>query len=264
MKFFKLFLLVLCLFVIIGLEAPLRAQENADAILKKAAFSIQELNSFQDEYVVYITGVPKMTDDTILNTSIAFKKPDKIKIKTIDLKKKEAVLCDDGVNLWSYISDMGKYKKEKSLKRFPFYNDISPNLARYFGDSLYLNLLLSKDPYQDLMKYVKSSKVLEENILYDKPVYILELQQIIKGMPPLPDKEIPATLKLWIDKKNYMILKSEYVIKAIDWTGREFGRTIIMEEHPLIKINKTINEDMFKFSPPEGAKEAEYLIKEIF
>lgn len=264
MKFFKLFLLMLCLFVITGLKLPLLAQENADAILKKAAFSLQRLDSFQDEYVVYITGVPKITDDTILKINIAFKKPDKIKIKTINLKKKEAVLCDDGVNLWSYISDMGKYKKEKTLERLPLYDNISPNLARYFGDSLYLNLLLSKDPYQDLMKYVKSSKVLEENVLYDKPVYVLELQQILKGIPPLPDKEIPAAVKLWIDKKNYMILKSEYVMKAIDWTGREFGRTIIMEEHPSMKINKTINEDMFKFSPPENAKEAEHLIKEIF
>lgn len=226
-------------------------EENVKDILRKIAYSYKKLNSLTDTFKI-LASIPAIKEKSELSFNVAFKKPNKILIEAKNQEEEELLLASDGKNLYTYVSTLKAYKKEKAPRKIPHEKNMEPQIANNFTISITISLILAENPYKELIESVTAAKPAKIERLYDKDVYFIEMEQKLKG--PEGIGHTPSTLKLWIDKENYIILKSECVIEMLISATGEKTHMFILEEHPEIKVNEKVDDNIFKFIPPKNTK----------
>lgn len=243
----KIVLLILCLLL---WSQFVRAEEEAERILKQAAFAYQKLDTYRDNFTAVLT-IPATFSEMPLSVMVAFKRPNKIIVESKGPMGKD-IICSDGKNMWTYSSLLNAYRKEKAQRKLPVKKNLDPMIASAVKSSICLDLILSEDPYQTLMEGVKTAKLLGSEEIYGRPTYLIEMEQETEG--PFGEERVPSRLQLWIEKENYLILKSKIYLEVIVPGSKEKSLIIVTEEHPGMKVNEEIADFIFTFTPPLGAR----------
>ena len=210
---------------------------DLEAILKHAQDAYSNLKSCEVQAVVVNkTWGPDFEQTFRAKLVIAVEQPGKFRVEASGMGGSTTV-CD-GTNTWSYQSVMKKYTKS-GLDQ-PFRKAIASGLS----SALYVNTMGDS---------AKSAKLLrEEDIPIDgspHSCYLVELPN--SGMPPM----VHGSIKYWIDKTTYLVLKSESEQHFKNWppTGADADMSQIATVESL-KIDEPVPAALFTFTPPTDAK----------
>jgi len=173
---------------------------------------------------------------------------------------KLSVLPEEEYNRIHIISDGNEiyifdpFANEYTVKKAPdslgsLLQDVAPFYAQTGGGPMVLFSFFSDDPYEEILKDVKSVKILEDKDLDGIPAYHLLFQQ--------DGPEGSFDIHIWIEKERKLLLKSFFELSQSMGAGRGTKQTIrFEEEHRDIQIGVSLPATSFLFQPPEGSTEA--------
>ncbi len=186
-------------------------QMSAEDIAKKMQEKWKEIKDYSGVQSISVTMFGKKTS---AEYDFVFKKPNKFWM--LD-KTHKMLTVSNGKKIWSYD------EKNKTVIVMNITSNFQAFSINYSG--------IIRDI---LNKY--DVKLLGDGNVAGRECYVISLK---------PKKgEINETIKMWIDKKFWMPLKTEISMKGMN----------IVTEYKKLKINTGVSDDLFEFKPPEGVK----------
>jgi len=244
-------------------------QINPNAILDKMHKVYADANSYQDTGVVETIMDFVNRKQTMTKTfSIAFKRPNNIKIEWIDTmfggQKNRSVLWSDGKQTQIFWEQLNQVQKSESLMM-----GIAAATGVSGGAAHTVPSMLLEDLKMPALSVLTNVKLLREEVFEGVPCFVLV------GKHPAG-----VDYTLWIGKGDYLLRKLEYFVKSnIEMMkAAESELDKINKEHEIsmpdtskmpdfsitnrqiyrdIKLNEIIPNALITFSPPENAKQVD-------
>jgi len=207
------------------------ANDNITQIMREVKKKTSLINSYQVDYELKV-----MKEGRVVNSigHMEFDEPDKfyIKVEILELEGEKQMLISDGHTMWEYLPDIEvatklrldelKSKEKESAEE---YVDQRQDIRKPFSSMK-----------NESLKFIK--KITENN----KDIYIIEGE-------PQDDVRQEAAVdiirgKIWIDATTGLP-------KKVIWYDTN-GTPAINQVFKNARINVKIDEDIFKFTPPEG------------
>lgn len=276
-------------------ETQAQAQQpNVNLLLRKSAVAYQELDTYQDVAVMQFEfggeGMGQMNDmmsqmgDMMkMQMDFAYQNPKNVKMD-IQHSMYSGTTIVDGSTVVQYIGSMMGQPLNQYVEKPLEDGDIikalksMSEMGGQSGDNMGIvyTMMVSDNPLASFSETIKAVTYEGEGtVQYQagenqnemKEVHILggEMDAAALGMPGLD-----ATAKIYMDKINHLIYK---VDTFIDFDMAEAMKNVpenmrgnapagkmkitATMDHTRIKVNEPIPEDIFVFTPPEGATKAE-------
>jgi outer membrane lipoprotein-sorting protein len=219
------------LLVLLPCGAFAQTQTDVADILKKVGETYQAASEY--ELVVDFTPHEGAVTDGAMHALFAFKPPNKYRAEGrwpgMGMGPGDSVAVHDGVNLWFYMPKENQYGSISGDK-------LTPDAPGDLGDASpeFMNLALQSG-FARMANQAKNGKLLrEESIVVggsSASCYVIQGQ--IDGHDGT----------LWVDKNRFVILRADTAEGKMVFTT--------------IKLNEPLPDDLFKFTPPPGAKKVE-------
>jgi hypothetical protein len=190
--------------------------------------------------------------------------PDKVWMRTLDVKTGTLEFIGDGSSLHTYIGENNSYKTQTvpgGLKQQ--LGAIEKNTPQLFSP---ISILLNSEP----SRLVQSARIIDSARILGKDAYVITGKVAPGAMrafgegTKLADEMTPvnANVKLWLSKLDYTLLQVEV---DLSWKGSHKPRgsqvaikdpaVHFIERTVAVVPNPTYTADAFEFKPPTGAKE---------
>lgn len=259
------------------------AQPNAQDILKKVSNKLVKAESYQFEgqtsFEMKSEGIQIKVD---LPFVIAQNKEGKYKIEMrIPILGKIQMVCD-GKNEWMYFDFDKEYSKKPFVK-----NEGTESLAQIASALQMFGLPLADATGTNTNSDVKTANILREETVNvngnDVACYVIEVEYdlsknplagvadaLMESKPGEAEadaklqklqkafKEGTSKMTMWIDKENAVIVRHQSTGGLLGNLLGAFGNGTeanILTDMQIVKLNETLPESLFIFTPPADAKE---------
>ncbi len=241
---------IIIFIILITLAVRVDAQVSAGEILERVINLYSNLKTYQDSTKVIISLTSQGIENKVSYISDVFiDKPNKFFIKSRS-EIYGRTLISDGRNMWLHIPSMNKYIENNAPVNLENILTVDLNNITTMGSRQFL-LFLFFNKENKFLKEIAASTYGEE-IINERFVDIIDL------------KNKTLNIQLWVDRENNTIIKiSLDATSIIKNQQKEMGvepaeiKMIYQEIHSNICVDKEINNDIFKFAPPEGATPAD-------
>ena len=233
--------LVLIAATALGADTP----PDGKTLLKESGDALHSAQSYILEQAVVVEISGGMESKLEMPVKVAASNPDKLRIES-NGPAGNTLIVSDGENTWMYLGPLKQYTKTAAASSpDALLKSINPGIADMLGD------FKSIDPYSSVT--VTSEEALEmDGGHFDCFVVEAKLNNVLI---PGPMMLSGGVMKMWIDKRTKLTLKqtASATMRGGKLTGpARMNQTVKMLS---LKLNEPVPESMFRFTPPEDAKE---------
>ncbi len=256
---------LLCVVWIVGLgttavadDEPVKFKDYsrvAEMTVEKFLRAVDKLSAYSDEAVIKMETGVSMMQQPDQKVSFAYAKPRRFRIRT-----QQHDICSDGKELTVHMSGMRRYTVS------PLDEDISKQVSRYIGTRGMsfgiAELILAKDARKTFAEMFEDMDAAGYERI-DEDRCMLLSGSMSKTVMGIDDANLPVTL--YLRERDMMLMRAE--VDLIELLKKQFdsedGMIMPFKEYKMIydvrelHINEPIDEDRFKFDPPEGSKKIE-------
>jgi outer membrane lipoprotein-sorting protein len=154
------------------------------------------------------------------------------------------ILVSDGYIAWNYMQGTNRFTKKSTS--IPLLDteppEVSPETFVWQAEAVFITRYAEMAKAADRAKFLRSETISAAGGTVD--CYVFEIQA------PLPGYR--DTYTWWVDKKRYLILREDTKPSG---SRRPPSSTI----YTMATINEAIPDDLFRFTPPPGATQADRL-----
>ncbi|HLG95856.1 MAG TPA: redoxin domain-containing protein [Bryobacteraceae bacterium] len=218
---------------------------HAKVLLKESGDALRDTQSYVIEQSVLVEMSGGIESRMELPVKVAASNPGKLRIESSG-PVGSTLIVSDGENTWMYVGPLKQYTRTPAASSpDALLKSINPGIAQMLAD------FKAKDPF------LSSTVTGEEKVEmggqpFDCFVVEAKLDRIdMPGGMALTK----GAMKMWIDKKTKLTLKQTAAATMEGGSLRrpaEMNQTISMLS---VKLNDPVPEEMFRFTPPEGARE---------
>jgi outer membrane lipoprotein-sorting protein len=233
-----------CLFAICLL--PLSAQQFPDgsALLKQSAEALNGYRTYQYTQTMTNSSMGGFAPETLVQGTNSGKMRQEMKVGSMP----GILIVNDGQYMWMYMG------MTKSYTKLPVGGDQESALEAFGGAS-----------FPDLSNFKSTDKVIRSETL-DVDGQPHDCWVVESRMSDLPASDVPAfsmknsILTHWIDKTTSIELKTATSGRITVAASKEpVDISSVIMKHNL-KFDETLDDSLFVFTPPDGAKETSELI----
>lgn len=218
---------------------------DARALLNESGKALHDYKSYVIEHEVVVEMQGGAESRLEMPVKLAASSPDKLRIES-NGQLGSTLIVSDGENTWMYIGPFKQYTKTPAASSpEALMKSMNPGIGQMLED------LKSKDPYLSA-KILGGESLQVSGKKFD--CYVLEAvldTMHLPGAMTLSD----AVMKMWIDKNSKIVLKQTTTAtiqgEALPTPAHMSQSTTVTS----LKLNEPLADSMFKFTPPEGAKE---------
>ena len=218
---------------------------DGKALLKESGDALHSAQSYVLEQAVVVEISGGLESRLEMPVKLAASNPDKLRIES-NGPVGNTLIVSDGENTWMYLGPLKQYTKTAAASSpEALIKSINPGVAEMLAE------FKSNDPY--LSVQVTGEEALEmDGQHFDCFLVEAKLKNIqMPGAMMLTG----GVMKMWIDKKTKLTLKqtaSATMLGGSLLAPAQMNQTVNMLS---FKLNEPVPESMFRFAPPDGAKE---------
>ncbi|MFH1368414.1 MAG: redoxin family protein [Elusimicrobiota bacterium] len=231
------------------------AKLSARDIIAKTAETYKKLKTYQDSTEVSININAKgMQQKLSVDTQFALQRPNKVS-SIAKTGIAGITFVANGDKLWIYMPVLNKYVTKKAPRDFEELAKDSLVGSQSTGPASFVKLF-ADEPLAVILEDVKETKLAGEEKIDGKKNYHIVLVQDKVNVELWIDVKTNLITKFYMDMTEMMKAQSKVVpgLPEMDVKYEELHKNII--------VNKPIKEEIFNFTPPDGAQEVDDLLKE--
>jgi outer membrane lipoprotein-sorting protein/peroxiredoxin len=218
---------------------------DARGLLKESGDALRESRSYIIEQSIVVELSGGLESRLQLPVKLAVSNPGKLRIES-NGPVGNTLIVSDGENTWMYLGPLNQYTKTPAASSpEALMKSLNPGISDMIGK------MQSKDPYLEV-------KLAGEEIIESGGVrhecFVIEAKLDKIDMPG-DMKLVNGVMKAWVDKKTKLTWKQNATAVMQGGALRrpaEMNQTINLVS---VKLNEPVPDSLFKFTPPEGAKE---------
>ncbi|MFH2052620.1 MAG: redoxin domain-containing protein [bacterium] len=236
-------------------------------VLKRAAAVYQGLQAYRDTTATEVHMVRAGMDNRMgMPMAFALARPNRLRLEGGMGPGMETVLVSDGESLVTYMAMVQQYTQTRAPDTLSV-AALQPGMQGPGGVSLVLQLLMSGDPLQEILKGVEEVRPLPDEKWNGAPVSVLVLRRSAAAMaspmmPPGAAADATIDVRVWIGKKDFLVRQVAYdldmsaIAASLPEAQRAMlagMRTEITERHTAIEVDPVLPPQTFAFTPPAKA-----------
>lgn len=248
-----------CLSALLALSWRARSASptpSAETIVKQMVKKYQSLNTFEE--IATDSRQQKMgamQQQMRLTARFVYKKPNKFLYNIDDPQQGMLAVCD-GKNFYFLVRLLNQYRKHPAPSSMAEVTRVEPLFRTTLDPPAFLR---GEDP----LKNAKNLKVVGSETVSGQPVYHLSFDLTPPQRPPAgqggPKVSMSVTGEMWIGKQDSLLYKMQRTTAVR--RGEQSISAIETETHTQMKVNHSVADSVFNFTPPKGAQEVKGFLR---
>lgn len=254
-----IWMFAVCLSVLLAMRWRARSASptpSAETIVKQMLKKYQSLNTFEE--IATDSRQQKrgaLQQQMTLTAKFVYKKPNKFLYNIDDPQQGMLAVCD-GKNFYFLIRPLNQYRKHPAPASMAEATRVEPLFRTTLDPPAFLH---GEDP----LKNAQNLKLVGSETIEGQPVYHLRFDQ---ALPPrlrtqagASSMTITRTTDMWIGKQDSLLYKTQTTMKVT--RGTQSLSAVATETHTQRKVNHSVADSVFRFTPPKGATEVKEFLR---